>query len=200
MNAKRGKVSTKSYSVGGKTLAEINKDMEKKGPVDPNESKRYSGSCLGKIDLSIGADDFAFETTAGSSPVEVTATLKGGSVTSSAVITLPKLASDKGLSAAAKKEWNRFLAKVGVHEEGHADSYYNLAVAMAKEMVEMSAKGTGKDERSAQIAAQKALIAALSKKYGGTVIADRVKQDAAAYDAKTKHGANQGAVLDASIP
>jgi hypothetical protein len=39
----------------------------------------------------------------------------------------------------------------------------------------------------------------MSKTFGGTVLADRVKADAAAYDAKNKHGATQGAVLDASI-
>jgi hypothetical protein len=37
----------KTYSVAGKTLADIHKDIQKKGPVDPNEGKRYAGSCLG---------------------------------------------------------------------------------------------------------------------------------------------------------
>jgi len=39
----------------------------------------------------------------------------------------------------------------------------------------------------------------MSKTYGGSVLPDRIKADAAAYDAKNKHGATQGAVLDASI-
>ena len=199
MIAKRGATSTKTYAVSGSTLDDINKDMLKKGPPDPNESRKYSGSCKGEIVVAIGGSDFAFETTADSSPLEATATLKAGTITSNSVITIPKLASEKGLSPDALKEWKRFLAKVQVHEDGHADSYYALAGTLADEFNAMSATGTGKDERSAQMAAQKALVDKMSKDYGGTVLSDRVKKDARAYDAKTRHGETQGAVLDTSI-
>ena len=199
MTGKKGATTTKTYAVAGKTLDEINKDMLKKGPQDPNESKRYSGSCRGELVVAIGASDFQFETTPDSSPVEVTAKLKAGTLTSNSAITLPKLASEKELSSDALSEWKRFLSKVMVHEQGHADSYFDLAKTMADEFNALSATGEGKDERSAQVAAQKALIALMSKNYGGTVLGDRVKADAATYDSKTKHGATQGAVLDASI-
>jgi predicted secreted Zn-dependent protease len=199
MNAKRGSSSSTEYTVTGKTLVDIDKEIDKKGPKDPNESARYAGSCKGKIDLQIGARDFEFVTTQGSSPLEVTARLKGGSVTSSCVVTLPKLASEKTLSAPALKEWKRFLSATSNHEDGHADSYYALAVTLAGEMVAMASTGTGKDEKTAQVAAQKALIASLAKTYGGTVLDDRVKADAKAYDAKTKHGESQGAKLKTSI-
>ena len=63
----------------------------------------------------------------------------------------------------------------------------------------MSAIGTGKDERTAQLVAQKALIGLMSKQYPGSALDNRIKADAKAYDAKTKHGATQGAVLDTSI-
>ena len=199
MTAKKGTTSSKTYAVSGKTLEEINKDMMKKGPTDPNESKRYSGSCKGNLVVAIGGSDFQFETTPDSSPVEVTAKLKAGTLTSNAEITTPKLASEKGLSPDALKEWKRFLSKVLVHEQGHADSYLELASTMSDEFNALSATGTGKDEKSAQVAAQKALVDLMGKTFGGTVLGDRIKADAAAYDAKTKHGASQGAVLDASI-
>ena len=86
-----------------------------------------------------------------------------------------------------------------VHEQGHADSYFDLATTMAAEFNALTATGEGKDERTAQVAAQKALIALMSKTYGGSVLGDRIKADAATYDGKNKHGASQGAVLDASI-
>jgi len=199
MIAKRGSTTTKTYAVSGKTLDEINKDMMKKGPPDPNEGRKYSGSCKGELVVAIGGSDFAFETTPDSSPLEVTAKLKAGTLTSNSVITMPKLASEKGLSPDAVKEWKRFISKVLVHEQGHADSYFDLAGTMADEFNELTATGTGKDERSAQMAAQKALIDKMSKTFGGSVLGDRIKADAAAYDAKNKHGATQGAVLDASI-
>ena len=199
MTAKKGTTTSKTYAVTGKTLEEINKDMMKKGPSDPNEGKRYSGSCKGNLVVAIGGTDFEFETTPDSSPIEVTAKLKAGTLTCNAEITTPKLASEKDLSSDALTEWKRFLSKVMVHEQGHAASYLELAGKMADEFNALTATGTGKDEKSAQAAAQKALVALMGTTYGGNVLGNRIKADAAAYDAKTKHGATQGAVLDASI-
>lgn len=200
MTAKQGAASTKTYAVAGKTLKDINADILKKGPQDPNESKRYSGSCRGELVLAIQPSDFDFLTINASSPVEVTATLKGGTLTCNTTTTLPKLASDKDLSAAAKTEWKRFLSKVQVHEDGHADSYFNLADVISTGLNIMAGKGTGKDERSAQAAAAKDLTTQISKKLSGTnSLSQQVKDDAKAYDARTKHGASQGAVLDTTI-
>jgi predicted secreted Zn-dependent protease len=200
MTSKQGSASTKYYNVLGKTLEDINADMMKKGPPDPNDKKRYSGSCLGELVLEIKGSDLDFKTTDGSSPTEVTVTLKGGTMTCNTTTTMPKLASDKDLSADAKKEWKRFVSKVQVHEDGHADSYLKLAKAISDDLNTMSGKGTGNDERSAQAAAAKDLTAQISKKLSGTnSLAQQIKDDAKAYDAKTKHGQTQGAVLDASI-
>ena len=197
--ARRGAVSDKTYTVSGKTLDEINKDMAKKGPPDPNESKKYSGSCQGKLDIDIKPKDIEHEVKSSGGKFAAIARLKSGYITSTAVITTPKLASDKGLSDAARKEWNRFLVFVGVHERGHADSYYGLAVKVMEDMSGMSGTGTGKSEDEAKTAATKALFATITAKYGGSALADLIKADAKAYDSKTKHGESQGAVLDASI-
>jgi predicted secreted Zn-dependent protease len=200
MTSKQGTASTKNYNVVGKTLEDINTDMMKKGPPDPNDKKRYSGSCLGELVLDIKSGDFDFATTDGSSPIEVTATLKGGTITCNTTTTMPKLASNKDLSDDAKKEWKRFISKVQVHEDGHADSYLKLAKAISDDLNTVSGKGTGKDERSAQAAAAKDLTGQISKKLSGTnSLSQQIKDDAKAYDAKTKHGQTQGAVLDASI-
>jgi predicted secreted Zn-dependent protease len=199
MNAKKNAPTTKTYAVSGKTLDEINKDMLKKGPADPNESRRYSGSCLGKFVLGITDKDWDFVTTPDSSPVEVTVTVKGGTITSSPAITMPKLASEKDLSPNALKEWKRFVGAVDTHENGHATSLYNQAVKISDEFNKLSGTGTGKDEKTAKAAAHKDLVSQIQKEYGGTGLDDRVKDDIKAYDAKTQHGASQGAVLDTSI-
>jgi predicted secreted Zn-dependent protease len=200
MTSKQGTASTKNYTVAGKMLDDINKDMMKKGPPDPNDGKKYSGSCLGKLDLQIASGDFDFQTTDGSSPIEVTATLKGGTITCTTVTTMPKLASDKDLSDDAKKEWKRFISKVQVHEDGHADSYLKLAKTISDDLNTMSGKGTGKDEKTAQVAAAKDLTTQIATKLSGTnSLSQQIKDDAKAYDAKTKHGQTQGAVLDTSI-
>jgi predicted secreted Zn-dependent protease len=201
MTAKQGTATAKYYPVAGKTLEDINADMMKKGPPDPNDKKRYSGSCLGELELKVGSGDLDFKTTDGSSPIEVTATLKGGTITCNTTTTMPKLASDKDLSIDAKKEWKRFISKVLVHEDGHADSYLRLATSISNDLNTISGKGTGKDERTAQVAAAKDLTDQISKKLSGpNSLSQQIKDDAKAYDAKTKHGQTQGAVLDTSIP
>ena len=199
MNAKKNAPTTSSYTVSGKTLMDINDDIKKKGPLDPNEGRRYSGSCLGKLNLSITDKDWDFQTTPDSTPVEVTVTVKGGTLASSPAITMPKLASDKDLSSAAKQEWKRFVGAVATHENGHADSLYNLAVKISGDINKLSGTGSGKDEKTAKVAAHKDIVSQIQKEYGGTGMDDRVKDDIKAYDAKTKHGASQGAVLDTSI-
>src|SRR5215467_4936946 len=189
MTSKQGTASTKYYTVAGKTLEDINKDMMKKGPPDPNDNKRFSGSCLGELDLKIASGDFDFKTTDGSSPIEVTVTLKGGTIASNTVTTMPKLASDKDLSDDAKKEWKRFISKVQVHEDGHADSYLKLAKSISDDLNTMSGKGTGNDERAAKMAAVKDLTGQISTKLSGSnSLSQQIKDDAKAYDAKTKHG------------
>ena len=60
MIAKRGSVSTSSYKVSGNTLAEIDADIDKRGPKDLNDGKRYAGLSVGRIDLAIAPGDFAF--------------------------------------------------------------------------------------------------------------------------------------------
>ena len=199
ITAKRGAVTEKSYTVNGKTLEEINKDIEKKGPTDPNESKKYAGSCLGEIAIKLEGKDIEFETKASGASVAAVARLKSGLVTSSAVITAPKLGSDKALSDAAKKEWKRFLVSVGIHERGHADSYYALAVKVAQDLANMEASAMGANEKAAKAAALKSLYERISKAYSASAIGALVKADAKTYDGKNKHGASQGAVLDASI-
>lgn len=199
ITAKRGAVTETTYTVSGKTLEEINADIDKKGPPDPNESKRYAGSCRGEIAIKLVAADVEFETKPSGANVAAVARLKGGTVTSNAVITTPKLASDKALSDAAKKEWKRFLVAVGVHERGHADSYYALAVKVAQDLASMDGTAMGTDEKQAKAAALKSLYERISKQYSASAIGALVKADAKAYDGKNKHGQSQGAVLDASI-
>jgi predicted secreted Zn-dependent protease len=199
ITAKRGAVSEKTYTVNGKTLEDINNEISKKGPTDPNESKKYAGSCLGEIAIKLEGKDVEFETKQDGSNHTAIARLKSGLVTSTSVITTPKLGSDKGLSDPAKKEWKRFLVMLGVHERGHADSYYALAVTVAHELMHMSGEGSGTSEKLAKGEALKQLYGSISKKYSKTAIENLVKADAKAYDAKNKHGESQGAVLDASI-
>ena len=199
MMAKRGSDSTSTYALQGKSLADLLKEIEKKGPKDPSDGKRYAGLCTGKLTLLIGKGDFKFVTTPNKTPIEITASLEGGSFTSSTTTVLPKLVADKNLSPTALKEWNRFRIATVKHEDGHADSYFDLAKTLCSEAIALSAIGAGKDEKTAQTNAQNALLKVLGTTFGGSTLPDRIKADAKAYDNRTKHGESQGALLKTSI-
>jgi predicted secreted Zn-dependent protease len=202
MNPARVKPTEKTYTVAGKTLEAIWTQIEKKGPLDPNEGKRYAGSCSSAISIAMTNKDLAFEIKPGT-PVEAKARVAEGkgTVTSAPAITLPKLdsASEKKLSADALKEWKRFLAATIDHEYGHADSLFLFVVEFAVQIGMMSAAATGADEKAAKRAAGLALMKKVDDEYGGTALADLGKAEIKLYDAQTRHGATQGAVLKTSI-
>ena len=64
VTARKGRTNTGSYKIGGSTLDEINRDILRRGPVDPNDGRRYSGACRCTIDIQLGARDVQFETAA----------------------------------------------------------------------------------------------------------------------------------------
>jgi hypothetical protein len=107
MIAARENPTVKTYTVAGKTLADIWKDIQKKGPVDPNDGKRYAGSCVGTFSIGLTDKDLAFEVTPGSSPVEVKAQLAEGKgkVTSKPAITMPK--STPRMAGPSLQTWSK---------------------------------------------------------------------------------------------
>lgn len=199
VTARRGRTSTNFYNLSGSTLAEINRAIQRQGPVDPNEGRRYSGVCRCTIDLQLGPRDVQFQTTAGSSPLEVTATVVGGTVTTNCAITLPNLRTESALSDSARQEWRRFLAAVETHEQGHVQSYFPEAQTIAQALNGMSATGTGRNEATAQRAASEALTAVITRSYARAGLEAIANANARAYDSRTRHGASQGAVLDLTI-
>lgn len=199
VTARRGRTSNGSYNVSGSTLDEINRDIQRRGPVDPNDGRRYSGVCSCTLDIQLGSRDVQFETTPGSSPVEVTASVVGGTVTSNCAITMPNLRSESGLSSAARAEWRRFLGAVEAHEQGHVDSYFPEAQRIAQALNGITATGTGRNETAAQRAAAQALNAQITREYSRSSLEGIANANARAYDARTRHGASQGATLDVTI-
>jgi predicted secreted Zn-dependent protease len=199
VTAKKGKVGNETYKIGGDTLSDLVDEMKKKGPIDPNESKRYSGKCFGKLSIDLPKGSSVTLKSLSESPAfELEATLNG-TVTVDCTITMPALASDKKLSAAAKKEWTRFLGAVDRHENGHAEAYLDLAKDVAKKLTELKATGKGPDKKTAAMAAIQDIQAQVLALYGGNQLDDLMKASAKAYDAQNKHGESQGAKLDGTI-
>jgi predicted secreted Zn-dependent protease len=199
VSGRAGRSSTREYQVAGSSLAEINRAIERAGPRDPNDGTRYSGSCICTLRVAIAARDIAFQPRAGGSPLEVAATFGGGNVFADCVLTLPRLRSATGLSAAAQREWTRFAAAVRTHEQGHVASYVETAVELAGELNALSATGHGANERAAHASAARALLQLATQRIGGSVLRTRANASARDYDAHNRHGRSQGAVLDTAI-
>ena len=198
MNARRTESRT-GYTVRGRSLDALVKDIAQKCPKDPSGVRRTAGGCSVEIKHDLDDKDLKFETKAGSSPCEVKATLTGGTMLCECQIIVPKLASEKDLKPPALKEWKRFRLAVEKHAQGLSNAYLKLAQTLASEVTVVSAVGKEKDEKAAKAEARKAVEAILDKKYDKPAIAARIKLAAKLYNAKTKNGAAKGATLDTKI-
>ena len=95
--------------------------------------------------------------------------------------TMPRLASDSGVSLEEMLEWRRHSASLWRHEEGHG----LRALRAATEMRDSLSRLRAPDCEALRLVAARAMDAVMRK--------HRALQDA--YDARTAHGARQGAAL-----
>ena len=188
-----------TYSVSGKTLKEVWANIEKKGPKAPNDNTKVAaltettitvadrwdpesrgGRCLknGKIETRVGAKNIA---------MKVEATIK-----------MPKLGSN-GLSKAAKKEWDRFIGKLGKHEREHLDVTEKVAKTMGDEILKLVGTGLGDDEDKAFEAGKADFIKKYVASYNGKKVSARIAEASKKFDKSSSHGAKHGAVLNYDI-
>ena len=183
IKAAKASVSNKTYTVQGKTLTEIRESLlaNQIGGTDA------VGDCTTAVKVpSISK----FDEEENSKPkqkgmVEWTVTAKAGpQIDITATITLPALKSDKDLSAAAKKEWQRFAKELSAHEDLHVAAGQSVADEIAEELSNMKATGLGKDKDAAIKAAVTAYVKQYAAAYGGSKVAERVKKAHEALDKK----------------
>ncbi|MFN0182269.1 MAG: DUF922 domain-containing protein [Aquabacterium sp.] len=196
VDARRGNIRRGTYNVSGATLALINRAIERSGPRDPNDGRRYSGVCICTYRVVVSGRDWAFETESSGPPVRVRCTLGNGSVVADCRIQTPRLTSR--LTGDDAAEWTRFQASVVDHENGHIDEYMVEGRAIAAEINSLSATGEGRNEREAQRAAQQQLAQLIQRNVGARLAA-RANAAAGRYDGRNQHGRSQGAVLRFTI-
>ncbi len=179
--------TNKWYTVKGDTMAEIGKSIVKNGPV--LDGKKVAGLTTCPVTVDGKATKFDGKFTPGKKGgFDAELWHKSGSVNYKCTILMPKLASDKKLSKAAKAEWKRFMGKLTTHEQGHVDVTGVEAKLIAKEIDAMKFKGSGKDKKTAQAAAVKAYKKDFTAKFGGTKVDDRLKKAHKAFHSKGGHG------------
>ncbi len=176
------------YTVKGATLAGLRKQIDKSGPRDPNDGKKCAALTTTKLVVDLGKAE-----PVGAGPIEeydgvffATAKLKSLTLRMESEILMPRL-SGKGLSKKAQAEWNNFEKQLGYHEGKHFRLAFDEAGAIAKEMEEMRAEGTGGTAREAAELAFANLLTALKDTYE-TGLDDRLAAIHEKFDKKTGHG------------
>ena len=105
--------TTEPYTIEGDNLAQVSVDIfDRKGPL--LNGKRYAGAAR----LS-----FRFKYNYVFNPNKKTLTVKITDVTWLTTFTLPEWSFPDNLSQNERNEWNRFLAALTVHEQGHKAIY-----------------------------------------------------------------------------
>lgn len=192
---KKDFTKTVTYTVKGDTLAEIWKDIEKKGPKDGGKNRAGFTKAPVTTPNNLKFDKDVKPNPKKAGEFEAKVWIKSEKITMKPEIKMPKLASDKKLSPAAKKEWQRFMKELASHEEEHVTATEDEAKAVAQEMQDLEGVGTGKDEKSALKAAQKDFVSKFKAALGGSKLDDRLKKVNKALD-----GSGHGPVLNTSIP
>lgn len=192
---KKKGVKTTTYAVSGDTLAAIWESIKANGPKDGGKARAGYTSCPVATPSSF---DFDFEVTDDpkkKGAKQAVATPKGGEVEIECTIQMPKLASDKALSDAAKKEWKRFIAEVEAHEKEHVAESEKVAQAVADQIGALRGTGSDADEKKAKKAAVADFVKNFKAGFSGADHPDeRLKKANKALDS-----GGHGPVLDLTI-
>lgn len=192
------KVTT--YAVSGKTLVEIAKSIDRKGPIDPNDRKRVA--FLTETVLDCNPDKGKYKPSRNSKTDKKTGWFDAEvQIKSLKVTMIPRILGPKrsvsGLSTKAYIEWIRFYVACMLHEGKHVEKAKKECQKVVKEMNAMRGKGLGETEAEAETAAIDNLIFALHNFF--VEGRDRLNKLHSDFDKTTDHGKKKGAKLDTSV-
>lgn len=118
-----------------------------------------------------------------------------------ALVDLPNWVNKTNATQNAQTEWNRFIAAVQVHENGHVkivnDFKQDKTASYTDKLLKISVTGSGDTQEAATADAIAKLKTEANKNYDDALQELNGLNDK--YDADTNHGVTQGAVLNTSI-
>ena len=160
------KVTTKYYSFTGQTVADMRASINRVRPGAQDASAWGTVNWRWRRAIS-GSGRCSFSRT---------------SVALSEKFVMPQWASREGAPADVQNTWDTYLARLWVHEKGHQTLSLKAAKAVSAKLNKMGSYAT---------------CAALDKaaNKAASAIMARQQKAQAAYDARTNHGATQGAVF-----
>ena len=173
--AASGPLTIQYYDVHGDTLQDAGQWMNQHGPVG-KDGRRFHGYT-----------EWAVRWRYQLQPGRSACTVKSVETDLSVTMQLPQWHRPEGVSPTRAREWDRYMAALRAHEDGHADIGVAVADAIKRELPAMRSASGCPD---------------LAKKLDRTAMAivDEHKARELEYDASTRHGATQGARLQVDAP
>ncbi|HIK55962.1 MAG TPA: DUF922 domain-containing protein [Synechococcales cyanobacterium M55_K2018_004] len=164
-------VRTITYNIVGDTAEALRSQMSQFGPEDRNTGRRFDGFTSWNVDWK-----YTYKTIHGECFIERPV------VKTDIEITLPKWIPSSSAQTGLVERWNRYIAALTEHENGHRDHGILAGRAVAQMLSQL--QGTSSCQELVTLADQ-----------SGAQIVQRYAQADMDYDRETGHGATQGAVF-----
>jgi len=163
---------TITYDVAGTTTTELWQDMARHGPVDPVTGDHYAGDLRWDVRWNGNLEESSKDCRIVSIDVTIESTM-----------TIPRWTNAREGSESLQVAWDVFLSRLKLHETGHRENAVKAAQAIR--------------EAIAGVAGQASTCSALRPLVDAAARAafEHWKKVDQEYDASTRHGITQGAVL-----
>lgn len=162
-------VQTVYYSVTGKTANELRSQLNQRGVIHPPSGQCFDGYTNWRVNWN-----YRYQTQGN------TCRVGSANVSTNIKITLPKWKRPSSISSGLKNRWNRYIAALEVHENGHKKNGLDAGKDILQTLRSMSAYPTCEElGLAANVAADEVI-----KIYN---------QKDIEYDRVTEHGRTQGA-------
>ncbi len=161
-----------TYTVSGKTISELSRSLEANAQPDPHEAgTRYYANTKWYLSAHWSWKDTSSGCVVGRSDISIALTM-----------TLPALATTKGVPADVLTRWNTFIGNTQTHEEGH--------VRLAQQGARDYQRELGNFPTTSNCTLLQSQLSRLFDREFAAI--DQANVD---YDTQTQHGLMQGAVF-----
>ena len=162
-----------TYDVAGTTVAELWQDIARHGPTDPATGEHYAGDLRWNVHWNYRTSYDATECHVASVDVTIETTM-----------TIPRWTNAREGSEPLQVAWDVFFSRLKLHEAGHKDNAIKAAQAIRDAIAGVAAAPTCEPVHARIEEVARAVLEHWNQ----------VDRD---YDASTRHGLTQGAVLEA---
>ncbi len=189
------------YTFSAASLPAAEQQMQRLGPRD--SEGHHAAAFEARADIRPGMQVGTVPQTVASAVVDgVTLWSASARITQATflyefIYTYPRWSNVQSLPRAVQNEWNRFCARVRVHETWHAPPILRLLRNYLQQFQRLTIGGMGATTALAESDAQRNLRSQVDELMG--ILASETEAAMLAYDRRTVHGRTQGATLNTRI-